>query len=230
MKQSNTSTTKKAWMMKRLLLAALFVFLAAWNSSLGAGEMKTALAQSPTPTPDRLAEPELSENPTQYEQGQYLYWMHCMPCHGDVGQGLTEEFIDLWPEDHQNCWGRGCHGGRIEDEGFPLPDTIPAIDSSSGDLAKFQSSEEIFDYLHITHPPQHPGYLSEDEYWAITAYVLTENNRLSPGERIGPNAGMTTTEKILLAAGSGAVLIIVGTIIVWINKRRKALTSLEYKT
>lgn len=214
--------------MKQLLLGELFLLLAAWNSSPGAGGMNTVLAQSPTPTPDRLAEPALSENSTQYEQGHYLYWMHCMPCHGDTGQGLTEEFINLWPEDHQNCWGRGCHGGRIEDEGFPLPSTIPAIDSSSGNLLDFKNPGELFDYLIATHPPQNPGYLNEDEYWAVTAYILAETNRLSPEEKIGPQNGITTPGIILLVAAGGAILGIAGTIFVWVNKRRRVLTTSDY--
>ncbi|MEJ2266350.1 MAG: hypothetical protein P8X95_23135, partial [Anaerolineales bacterium] len=132
--------------------------------------IEIAQVPTPTPTPDRLAEPALPANPTQYEQGRHLYWMNCMPCHGDRGQGLTDEFRSLWVDDHQNCWGRGCHGGRQGDEGFPLPRTIPAVISSSGDLLPYATGDQLFEYLRTTHPPQHPGYLPEDEYWAITAF------------------------------------------------------------
>jgi hypothetical protein len=159
--------------------------------------VEPTLPASPTPdqatesappvdsTSDRLAEPFLPANPTQYELGRHLYWLNCMPCHGDRGQGLTDEFRLLWVEDHQNCWGRGCHAGRPGDEGYPLPHTIPAIIASSGGLPKFATAQALFEYLRLTHPPQHPGYLPDDQYWALTAYLLTENNRLPPGQTVG---------------------------------------------
>ena len=211
-------------MIKRLILGVLFTIFFAWYPSLGRTGTYKAMAQSPTPNPDRLAEPTLSENPTQYEQGRHLYWLHCMACHGDMGQGLTDEFRSLWVDDHQNCWGRGCHGGQLDDEGFPIPATIPAIISSSGDLPKFVGSGELFEYLQATHPPQNPGYLLEDEYLAITAYVLTENNHLPLGKKFDPQAGITTLEKILVIAVIGPIPLIVSVIIIWIRWRRKALS------
>src|SRR5512142_362788 len=29
---------------------------------------------------------------TQAGHGKDVFWLHCMPCHGDQGQGLTDEF------------------------------------------------------------------------------------------------------------------------------------------
>src|SRR5512145_1765717 len=53
--------------------------------------MDTATAQT-MPTPDRLAEPTLPAEPSQADKGAQVYWLACLPCHGDRGQGLTEEF------------------------------------------------------------------------------------------------------------------------------------------
>jgi cytochrome c len=64
----------------------------------------------PSPTVDRLAIPVLPDHPTQVEIGKNVYYYHCMPCHGDKGQRLTSEWRSQWVDDHQNCWGRGCHG------------------------------------------------------------------------------------------------------------------------
>jgi len=135
---------------------------------------------------ERLAEPPLPANPTQYEWGRYLYWLNCMTCHGDRGQGLTEEFRILWDADHQNCWERGCHAGRTEDQGFPLPRTIPAVISENGALLPFATADALYQFLRTTHPPQHPGYLPDDQYWALTTYLLVQNNRLAPGQVLGP--------------------------------------------
>ncbi|HKJ28143.1 MAG TPA: hypothetical protein VJ965_10920 [Anaerolineales bacterium] len=171
-----------------ILLVLLWGPLAGWNGTTEAS------AQSPTPTPDRLAEPPLSEKSTQYEQGTWLYWYHCMPCHGDFGQGLTDDFIELWPPDHQNCWGRGCHGGRMEDEGFPIPKTVPAIIDGDGGVLKFAKPDELYDYLYSTHPPQNPGVLTEDEYWAIADFVLVRNNLLPEEKEIGADAGKSPVD------------------------------------
>jgi hypothetical protein len=109
-----------------------------------------------------------------------------MPCHGDHGQGLTDEFRQLWVEDHQNCWARGCHAGRLEDQGFPIPRVVPAVSSRPDQLLRFPAPEDLFAYLESTHPPQNPGVLKEDEYWAVTALLLSENQRLAPDGTVGP--------------------------------------------
>jgi hypothetical protein len=137
-----------------------------------------------TPTPDRLAEPDLPANPTQLDLGQHLYWLNCMPCHGDQGQGLTDEFRQLYVED-ANCWARGCHGGKVSDQGFPVPRNVPAIFSSSGKLPPFPTAQALFEYLRRTHPPQNPGFMPDSDYWAITAYVLDQNGRLPGGVVLG---------------------------------------------
>jgi hypothetical protein len=108
-----------------------------------------------------------------------------MPCHGDRGQGLTDEFRRLYVED-ANCWARGCHAGKVGDTGFPVPRTVPAIISTSGDLPPFHSAQALFEYLRSTHPPQNPGFMPDSDYWAITAYVLDQNGRLPVGEVLGP--------------------------------------------
>jgi hypothetical protein len=131
---------------------------------------------TPTPTYDPLVEPPLPEHPTELELGKNLYWHWCMPCHGDVGQGLTDEFRGIWEEDHQNCWARGCHAGRKEDTGFPIPTVVPAI-VIADQLAQFPSLQALANFLQATHPPQHPGILQADEYHAIAAYVFKMNNR-----------------------------------------------------
>lgn len=140
-------------------------------------QTQPAHAQDPAPTPtyDPLAQPELPSNPTELEMGRYLFWRHCMPCHGDVGQGLTDEFRVLW-EDHANCWDRGCHGGKKDDEGFPIPTVIPAI-VTEDHLTQFASEEELFEYLKATHPPQDPGFLEDEEYHDLVAVLFTMNQR-----------------------------------------------------
>ena len=154
------------------IIAGLLIFI-----SLFTLRIPSVLAQDSTPTPtyDPFAQPELPPNPTDLDSGRYLFWRHCMPCHGDSGQGLTDEFRALW-EDHANCWERGCHGGKPEDEGFTIPKIIPAI-VTADHLNQFRSEEELFEFLKATHPPPHPGYLETEEYHDIAIILLKMNNR-----------------------------------------------------
>lgn len=48
-----------------------------------------------TPTIDRLLAPPTVPAPNQADEGAQLYWLHCQPCHGDQGQGLTDEAVIL---------------------------------------------------------------------------------------------------------------------------------------
>jgi len=154
-----------------LVLVSLFIKFGRHTNIIYAQE-----APSPTPTYDPLAEPFLPENPSEYELGRNWYWHNCMTCHGDVGQGLTDEFRAIWPEDHQNCWDHGCHDGRVDDDGFPIPTTVPALVDGSK-LAKFSSQQTFFDFLKSTHPPQDPGCLEDEQYQAIAKYVFSLNDR-----------------------------------------------------
>lgn len=142
--------------------------------------MAGGLQGAPTPTPDLLSPPVLPENPTQVDHGRVAYWYNCMPCHGDLGQGLTDAWRQTWVEDHRNCWARGCHGGRVEDQGFPLPKTIPAIVGSPRLFERFPRPEDLVAYLVATHPPQQPGALKDEEYLALAAFLWAENGQPAP--------------------------------------------------
>ena len=188
-----------------------------------------------TPTYDPLAEPFVPENPSEYELGRNWYWHNCMTCHGDVGQGLTDEFRAIWPEDHQNCWGRGCHGGRQADEGFPIPTFVPPL-VDEGKLAQFPSQAAFYEFLKSTHPPQDPGCLEDEQYLAIVKFVFSMNDRLldtptpvptvtitptdinTPNpERPGPGKTAFPLSDIIPYVGFGIVLTVV---IIWVIRNR----------
>jgi len=150
---------------------------------------------APTPTAtlmvDRLATPIVPDNPTPVDLGRHVYYLHCMPCHGDVGQGLTDEWRAVWVDDHQNCWARGCHGGRIDDEGFPIPKTIPAVIGAETGMLQHTTTTTLTAYLAQTHPPQRPGELEQQEYEQVTAFLWHENHLDTPA----------SASPLLLAAG-----------------------------
>jgi hypothetical protein len=123
-----------------------------------------------TPTIDRLASPPTVFPPTQADNGAQLFWLYCQPCHGDQGQGLTDEWRSQYPEDHQNCWLGGCHGKSPYPEGFALPTSVPAV-IGEGSLFRFGTMGQVFQYIRAEMPFEHPGVLTDEEYLAITAFL-----------------------------------------------------------
>ncbi len=128
-----------------------------------------------TPTPDRLAEPTLTVFPSQADRGAQVYWLSCLPCHGDKGQGLTDEFRTTYPPEDQYCWARGCHGEVPYENGFTLPKKIPAL-MGPGTLAKFSDAAQLHAYLRAAMPFWKPASLTEDDSWRVTAFILRQNN------------------------------------------------------
>lgn len=127
-----------------------------------------------TPTADRLAEPTLPAAPSQADHGAQVYWLSCMPCHGDVGQGLTDEFRATYPPEEEYCWESGCHGPNPYESGFTLPKKIPAV-IGDATLAKFTDAAQLHAYIRATMPFWKPGSLTEEESWRVTAFLLRQN-------------------------------------------------------
>jgi hypothetical protein len=144
------------------------------------GTASSAVVQQPTPIStlspfERLAEPTLPPEPSQADHGAQDYWLYCLPCHGDRGQGLTDEFRETYPPDEVNCWQSGCHGKRPYEFGFTLPTQIPSVIEEHA-LAKFADAAQLNAYIRATMPFWKPGSLTEEEAWRVTAFLLRENN------------------------------------------------------
>lgn len=206
------------------LLISLFVMMSNQSKRVYAQE-----AVSPTPTYDLYTEPFVPDSPTDYELGRNWYWHHCMPCHGDKGQGLTDEFRATWVPDHQNCWARGCHAGRIEDQGFPIPTVVPAV-VSSAKLEQFSSLQALYEYLKATHPPQYPGHLQDEQYRTIAVYLFAMNDRPLEEPIVVPTSTSLPdpfpTEEVASQLNPViyiAVAIVIGIVVIWgIRKRQRA--------
>lgn len=137
-------------------------------------EQGMADTRQATPTPDRLAEPTLPASPSQADRGAQAYWLLCLPCHGDRGQGLTAEFRRTYPPEEEYCWDSGCHGERPYDNGFTLPASVPAVVGATA-LQKFSNAAVLQAYIKSAMPYWKPGSLADDEAWALTAFLLRQN-------------------------------------------------------
>ncbi len=150
-----------------LLFAGLFFDSGAADSARPQAEV--------TPTPDRLAEPTLPADPSQADYGAQVYWLSCLPCHGDKGQGLTDEFRKTYPPEEEYCWESGCHGPNPYESGFTLPRKIPAV-IGPNTLGKFADAAQLNAYVRAVMPFWKPGSLTEEDAWRVTAFILRENN------------------------------------------------------
>lgn len=160
---------KRRWVLW-LPLGVAFVLMVFLDSSAAQESVTATPAVASTPTIDRLAPPPTVENPTQADEGAYHFWLNCQPCHGDQGQGLTDEWRAQYPPEDQNCWNAGCHGNLPYESGFKLPTTVPAV-IGQGSLARFVTLEQVYHFTRAAMPFQAPGSLSDEEYLAITAFL-----------------------------------------------------------
>ena len=87
--------------------------------------------------------------------GEELYVQHCAACHGDFGEG-----VQRWP---------ALMGGRGSLTTEQPRRTIGSY---------WQHAPVVFDYIRRAMPYQAPQSLTNDEYYAITAYVLHLNELL----------------------------------------------------
>ena len=104
-----------------------------------------------------------------------------MACHGDVGQGLTDEWRDAFGVEDRNCWQSGCHGSDHPPQGFLIPkDKLAPGLAGSGKLARFKNAQELHDYTLANMPWWDPGQLTDEESWQVTSYILSLN-KVMPG-------------------------------------------------
>lgn len=209
----------------RLVLSAFFCLALGVMLGLSASQARAGISpnpwqdSAPQPTPDAFEAPDIPTNPSEVQAGELVYYYHCMPCHGDHGQGLTDEFRGLWVEDHQNCWAIGCHGGRVSDEGFPIPKYIPAVSDRIDQLLRYPSPEDLYAYLERTHPPQYPGALEDEQYWAVTALLLFDNQRLAADGHVGPQQiDLPRIEPVAGIIGFIAACALVAGLLIWQSK------------
>ncbi len=164
----------KAPLLLRVLLFPLGIALVFTALLFQGGTALSPQQVAATPTPDRLAKPTLPAVVTQADTGAQVFWLYCLACHGDRGQGLTAEFRQTYPPDHQNCWSSGCHGTTPYRNGFILPATVPAL-IGAGALDKFANAAALYGFISSAMPFQAPGTLSSQQYYQIIAFLLRQN-------------------------------------------------------
>ncbi|MFN2137342.1 MAG: c-type cytochrome [Candidatus Promineifilaceae bacterium] len=163
-----------------LIIAGVILFfsiagLAAWSSA-GDEEVLSLPRVRPlsTPTPDSwIIMPEMSDSATQADRGAEIYRLVCRDCHGDHGQGLTDEWRAKWAPEDQNCWQSKCHVGNHPPEGFSLPRYVPPL-IGEGSLRSQRTVLDLYEYIRHRMPWHTPGSLQDWEYMQLAAFLARE--------------------------------------------------------
>lgn len=90
------------------------------------------------------------------EEGRALYEARCRHCHGEDGRGQPFDRL----------------AGRIDGDAFPFGED-PRTPRTIGSYWPFATT--IFDYTRRAMPLERPGSLTDDEVYALTAYLLFLN-------------------------------------------------------
>ena len=96
-------------------------------------------------------------------EGEPLYGKHCSTCHGPKLQGDGEQ-------------GYPAIAGGIGTLASPKP--VKTVGSY------WPYATGVFDYIRRAMPYDHPRTLTTDEYYAVTAYVLSVNGIVKQDERL----------------------------------------------
>ena len=178
-------------MYRRLLLLpivflSLGLMLVISSVALASPAPQTAETPPPTVTPtfdfSRLDPPPTENPPGQVDEGAKYYWGVCMACHGDKGQGLTDEWrVNAFGED-ANCWASKCHASNHPPQGFVIPQDppVPAL-AGPGKLARFSNTFDLYQYIYETMPWWNPGSMTRQEAWSVANYILKLNGTRPEG-------------------------------------------------
>jgi len=140
----------------------------------------TSLPVRMSPTEDSWIIVDLPEDATQLEYGAEVYRLVCKACHGDKGQGLTDDWRAQWAPQDQNCWQSKCHGGNHPPDGFYMPQ-VPKVLGQP--IRGFGTALNLYTYNHKYMPWHDRGSMTEKESWSVTAYILSING-IDPGTEL----------------------------------------------
>jgi quinol-cytochrome oxidoreductase complex cytochrome b subunit/mono/diheme cytochrome c family protein len=174
------------------ILATGVLLLSLGSASASKPQQAAAtVAYQYTPTSDitRLAQPPTVYPPVQADNGAQIYWGMCMDCHGDQGQGLTDEWRNSFPASDRDCWQSGCHAGDAPENSFEIPTTgAPAL-AGAGKLTRFSNTYELSNYIRQNMPFFRAGSLTSEAAWSLAAYLLRLNDRRTDGFTLNKNNG-----------------------------------------
>ena len=194
----------------------------------------TSTSAMPPPSPGEWIILNLSPGATQLQVGAEIYRLVCKACHGDKGQGLTDEWRSTWAPADQNCWKSKCHASNHPPDGFTMP-VAPGVVGPSV-MARFYTASDLHHFISTYMPWQNPGKLTEDQSWQVTAYILHMNNidpdfdlNAETASRIKLGRKPVSTPKPdvdkplhILTLGMPILVLLVGALLYYLKRSRKS--------
>ena len=185
MKKSQNQLIQSAPHTHLLLAVTLGVFLVLLSLWMmpWRGTASAAGSQTPPPTASasfmspRIQPPVLPDDPLLPDHGEQTFYLLCMPCHGDRGQGLTEEFRREAYQEDMNCWQSKCHASNHPEGGFTFPKAVPPLVGIEA-LARFETGAQLTSFIQENMPFYKPASLPADDALALAAFLLRENGAL----------------------------------------------------
>ncbi len=182
-----------------------------------------------TLTANRLDKPVLpANNPSQADKGAITYWLVCIPCHGDKGQGLTDEWRLVFGVEEMNCWQSKCHAANHPPDGFAFPHVIPAVIGPTT-LVRYSTAADLHAAIATRMPWYNPRAITAEQAWNLTAYLVRANGVLPNGITLDDGNAVvlrlhvplpSTIEERPVAIGAIGLLIIAVMAIV-VNRARR---------
>jgi cytochrome c5 len=183
---------QKKWIPLPILAALALVTTLTISSWTSPGTIVPLQQSTPTspfmempPTEDSWIIVDLPADATQLEYGTEVYRLVCKACHGDRGQGLTDDWRAQWAPKDQNCWQSKCHASNHPPDGFYMPQ-VPAVLGQP--VRGFGTALNLYTYNHQFMPWHDRGSMTEKESWSVTAYILKINGIEPPAELNAENA------------------------------------------
>jgi len=139
---------------------AAFALSACGGSKSEPATQASAASTPPAGSPAAAVAPSAAQN-DQVAQGQQLYGQNCAGCHGAAGQG-------------------GKAPPVVGKDALPL--NPPA--TAKFRKTQFHTIKDIFDFVKANMPPNAPGKLTDQEYWAILAFDLKANGVDLAGKKL----------------------------------------------
>ncbi len=182
--------------------------------------------------PDDLPLLYLPDDPTQYELGDFNYYQICVACHGNWGQGLTDDWREKGFLEDMNCWTSKCHGSNHPPQGFTFPREVPPLLGENA-LTGYNSARQLEIVIRTTMPWWDPGQLSDEVSMAITAYLMRNRGEIPEGLIITddnisdyPINPEPTKPIFWITIGGSIILIILVTILI-IKKQKRNKSDIQ---
>jgi cytochrome c len=152
---------------------------------------------------------DLPPGASQLQYGAEVYRLVCSACHGDRGQGLTNQWRSTWGPADQNCWQSKCHGPNHPPDGFVMPIAPTLVGVVA--MSQFATAQDLHDFIQNFMPWNNPKSLTEKDSWGVTAYILKMNG-INPGTQLSPETAMQISVRpasavpgtVLIPVASGA--------------------------